>query len=164
MNKTDYEIRPVRSADLDQLYSMLVELVKYEGLYERFKLTRGRLDHELFGEHADWHCLVAAQNKENVIGFCLYTFANINRAFNISPMIQIDDLYVSPEYRKQNIGQNLIHQLALVAKSKNISRLNAWCVKDNVQGQNFYKKIGAEKRDFVDIYSIPIAQFLQKRI
>lgn len=162
MNKTNYEIRPVQVADLDQLYSMLVELVKYEGLYERFKLTRERLEHELFGEHADWHCLVAALDKENIIGFCLYTFANINRAFNVSPMIQIDDLYVSAEYRQQNIGQNLIYQLALIAKDNNISRLNAWCVKDNVQGQNFYQKIGAEKRDFIDIYSIGINAFLQE--
>lgn len=153
-------IRPVRSADLDQLFGMLIDLVKYEGLYERFKLTRERLENELFGLNADWHCLVAAHEHDNLVGFCLYTFANINRAFNVSPMIQIDDLYVSPEHRKQNIGQNLIYQLALIAKHKNISRLNAWCVKDNVQGQSFYKKIGAEKRGFVDIYSIGITQFL----
>jgi ribosomal protein S18 acetylase RimI-like enzyme len=75
-------------------------------------------------------------------------------------MIQIDDLYVSPTFRNAKIGQNLIHQLALIAKSKNIGRLNVWCVKDNKQGQNFYQKIGAEKKDFIDVYSIQVTKLL----
>lgn len=156
----EYTIRTVRATDLDQLFSMLVDLVKHEGSFERFKLTRGRLENELFGIHADWNCLVAIDSCDRLLGFCLYTFANINRAFNLSPMIQVDDLYVDPEFRNAKIGFNLIYQLALIAKSKNIGRLNVWCMKDNVQGQNFYQKIGAEKRDFVDVYSIQVANLL----
>lgn len=156
----EHIIRAVNVTDLDQLFNMLVDLVKHEGSFERFKLTRQRLESELFGINADWHCLVAADPSENLIGFCLYTFANINRAFNVSSMIQIDDLYVSPEFRNAKIGQNLMCQLALVAKNKNIGRLNVWCVKDNVQGQNFYQKIGAEKRDFIDVYSIQVTKLL----
>ncbi len=155
-------IRPVKNIDLDQLFNMLVALVKHEGLFERFKLTRERLENELFSQHADWHCLVATTSEEKLAGFCLYTYANINRAFNLSPMIQIDDLYVSPEYRNAKIGQHLIHQLALIAKDKNIGRLNVWCVKDNQQGQNFYHKIGAEKREFIDVFSIQVGQILSQ--
>ena len=88
------------------------------------------------------------------------TFANINRAFNLTPMIQVDDLYVSPESRNAKIGFNLIYQLAFLAKNKNIGRLNVWCMKDNQQGQNFYQKIGAEKRDFIDVYSIEVMNLL----
>ncbi len=160
VNHKEYTIRPVSVTDLDQLFSMLVDLVKHEGSFERFKLTRNRLENELFGINADWHCLVAADSSENLLGFCLYTFANINRAFNLSPMIQVDDLYVSPAFRNLKIGQNLIYQLALIAKNKNIGRLNVCCVKDNVQGQNFYQKIGAEKRDFIDVYSIQVPAIL----
>lgn len=156
----EYTIKSVSVSDLDQLFIMLVDLVKHEGLFERFKLTRERLENELFGINADWNCLVATEASDKLIGFCLYTFANINRAFNFSPMVQIDDLYVSPAYRNAKIGHNLIYQLALIAKSKNIGRLNVWCVKDNEQGQNFYQKIGAEKRDFIDVYSIQVAELL----
>ncbi len=155
-----YTVRPVRAVDLDQLFIMLVDLVKHEGSFDRFKLTRERLEHELFGVNADWNCLVAADSNERLLGFCLYTFANINRAFNLSPMIQIDDLYISPEFRNAKIGYNLIYQLSLIAKNKNIGRLNVWCMKENVEGQNFYQKIGAEKRDFVDVYSIQVTNFL----
>ncbi|MBA2651777.1 MAG: GNAT family N-acetyltransferase [Tatlockia sp.] len=158
-----YKVRAVAVADLDKLYNMLLDLVKHEGLYERFKLTRERLESELFANNADWNCLVAADNQDILLGFCLYTFANINRAFNLSPMIQVDDLYISPLYRGAEIGQNLLYHLALIAESKNIGRLNIWCVKDNESGQNFYSKIGAEKRDFIDVFSIQVDKLLELR-
>ncbi|CEG56900.1 GNAT family N-acetyltransferase [Legionella fallonii] len=155
-SSTTFSLRAVKTVDLDSLFSMLVELVKYEGIYERFKLTRDRLEEELFGTNADWNCLVAVDMDEHLIGFCLYTFANINRAFNISPMIQIDDLYVHPQYRRAGLGQLLLKEMGSIARVNNIGRLNAWCVKDNDIGQNFYQKIGAVKRDFIDIYSIDV--------
>ncbi len=132
----NHRIRPVKIDDLDQLFTMLLELVKHEGTFERFKLTRTRLKDELFGCDADWNCLVATNNHEKMIGFCLYTFANINRAFNLSPLIHVDDLYLSSEYRNLGIAQNFFYQLTLIAKDKNIGRLNVWCVKDNELGQN----------------------------
>lgn len=66
---------------------MLVDLVKHEGNFDRFKLTRERLVDGLFGINADWDCLVEAPPHDKLIGFCLYIFANINRAFNIKSMI-----------------------------------------------------------------------------
>lgn len=165
MKKTypkDHLTRPAEKADLDLLFAMLQDLVRHEGLADRFKMTRARLEEELFGLHADWHCLIAADLQNNPVAFCLYSIANINRAFNTSPMIQIDDLYVMPEWRQSGIGQNLLLHLARIAESRKIGRINAWCVRDNSQGQNFYNKIGAEKRDFVDIYSIQIKDILNR--
>lgn len=49
LDNINYEIRTVREEDLDQLFSMLVDLVKHEGSFDRFKLTRERLKNELFG-------------------------------------------------------------------------------------------------------------------
>lgn len=156
-----FSIRTVKIGDLDLLFSMLVELVKYEGIYERFKLTRERLEDELFGINADWYCQVAVNSNERLIGFCLYTFANINRAFNTSSMIQIDDLYVHPQFRRAGVGLQLLREVASIAKINNVGRLNAWCVRDNGIGQNFYHKIGAVKRDFIDIYSIDVNSLIE---
>lgn len=157
-----HEIRVVLKADLDQLFTLLLDLAQHEGLSERFKLTRERLEDELFGVNADWNCIVATDRYGKLIGFCFYSFANINRAFNVSPMIQIDDLYVSPEYRNAKVGYNLVYQLALIAKKKNIARFNVWCVKDNEQGQKFYQKVGGDKLDFIDVYDVQVAEFLDE--
>jgi GNAT superfamily N-acetyltransferase len=73
----------------------------------------------------------------------------------------MDHLYVKPEWRKSGIGQSLLFHLAQVAKEQGVGRINAWCIKANEQGQNFYRKIKAEKRDFVDIYSMQVANLLQ---
>jgi GNAT superfamily N-acetyltransferase len=126
-----YKIREVELNDLDQLFSMLEDLVRYEGIFDRFKMTRRRLEEELFGLNADWHAVVAADLTKQVIGFCLYSFANISRAFNLTPMIQIDDLYVSPDYRRSGIGHELVKELAQIAKEKKITRMNIWWIKDN---------------------------------
>lgn len=160
----EYQIRSVRPEELDQLFYMLVELVKEEDSFKRFKLTREQLEEELFRINADWHCLVAANLNEGLLGFCLYTYCNINRAFNNSSMIQIDDFYVKPQVRKLKIGHNLIEHLCLIAEKKNIGRLNVWCIKDNIIGQNFYQKIGAQKRDRIDVYSLQVIDFLKNKV
>lgn len=157
----NFTTRQVKKTDLKSLFSMLKDLINHEGLTDRFKMTAQRLEEELFGKKADWHCLVAVDLEDNPVGFCLYTLANINRAFNTSPMIQIDDLYVKPTWRQSGIGQSLIVHLAQIAETRGIGRINAWCVRDNIEGQNFYRKIGAEKRDFVDIYSVQVKSLLK---
>lgn len=79
-------------------------------------------------------------------------------------MIQIDDFYVKPQVRKLKIGHNLIEHLCLIAEKKNIGRLNVWCIKDNIIGQNFYQKIGAQKRDRIDVYSLQVIDFLKNKV
>lgn len=52
MNKTllkKHSTRPVEKSDLDLLFVMLKDLVNHEGLAERLKMTRLRLEEELFG-------------------------------------------------------------------------------------------------------------------
>lgn len=155
-------IRPALAMDLDQLFTMLNDLAHHEGLTDHFKLTKTRLEQELFGMNADWNCLVATDSLENVMGFCFYTYTSINRVYNPSPMIQIDDLYIAPNYRKAKIGHKLIHELAVIAQNNNISCFNVWCVKGNEQGQKFYQKLGGEKLDYIDVYVMEVSKLLDQ--
>jgi ribosomal protein S18 acetylase RimI-like enzyme len=139
---------------------MLVDLAQHEGLARFFQLTRARLEEDLFGVNANWNGLIAADSDDKPAGFCLYTIANINRVYNRTPIIQVDDIYVAPEYRKAKIGYKLIHALAVIAKRKNIECFNIWCVKNNEEGQGFYQKLGGQKLDFIDVYEIGITEFL----
>jgi ribosomal protein S18 acetylase RimI-like enzyme len=151
MEKHDCQTRYLHQDEVDELFLMLTELIKYEGLADRFHLTKERMIDDLFGPHADWNCLVAVNSANKLVGFCLYTATNTNRAFCRGKTIQIDDLFVSPEYRGNGLGSQMLRTVAITAKQDGIVKINVFCVKDNEIGQNFYKKLGVEKLDFMDV-------------
>lgn len=155
------EIVPIQESDATQVYSQLLELVQFEGSAPYFLMTFERMQQELFGPSASWNCLVGKEGDE-VVAFCLYSFVNPNRAFNLSPALHIDDLFVKAEYRRLNIGHNLLRELALIAQSRGIDRFVVWCMKENEVGQAFYHKFNAQTNDLADCYRIKVDQFLSE--
>ncbi len=148
-------IRPIEVQDLPQAYSLLVDLVRYENSGKPLKLTLERMEQELFGPKADWHGLVCVQNTD-VLGLCCYSFANTSRPMHSTPLIYIDDLYVHPNYRRLGIGEQLLQELDKIAHQSRIARIELWCLKHNVSGQNFYQKLGAKKLDHIDVYRFDV--------
>jgi ribosomal protein S18 acetylase RimI-like enzyme len=151
----NYTIRKIKPNEVDQAFQLLTELIKEENLQERFRFTPEKLYNELFRENTDWYCLVAI-NSNKIVSICFYSIANINRAVNPTPLIQIDDIYTIPAHREEGIGQKFIEELSVIARNKNINRIEVWCLKNNILGQNFYKKMGGIKLDTIDVFRIPI--------
>ncbi len=155
MEKINFTIREIKRQDLREVFQMLSCLVKYEKLEEKFKLSEKKMANYLFGKNHDWFCLVVQDLMDNCLkGFVLYTFSNINRAFHLSPLLQIDHLYIKPSYRNYGLGESLINELKNRAKIKGANRLEVWCLASNEIGNRFYKKTQAEKLDFINIYRI----------
>ena len=98
-------IRSIQHKDLEEVFSMLLELVEHENMMDRFTMTREVLEKDLFEAYADWQGLVAVDEKDRPVGLLLYSIANLFRAYNQGAMIQIDELYVRPVFRKQGIGE-----------------------------------------------------------
>ena len=67
-------------------------------------------------------------------------------------MIQIDDLYIKPDYRRNGLGEETLKKIGLIAKEKGILRIEMWCLKNNSIGQDFYKKYNARKIDHIDVF------------
>jgi ribosomal protein S18 acetylase RimI-like enzyme len=155
------QIVPIQESEVPQVYSQLQELVLYEGTAPYFKLTEERMRQELFAPSATWNCLVGKEGDE-VVAFCFYTIANTNRAFNLTPLLYIDDLFVKEKYRRQNIGQNLLHELSIIAKSLGITRIEVYCMKDNEIGQAFYRKAKGHLIDIADLYKFDVDQLTKK--
>ena len=153
-------VRSVRKADLDQVFSLLKDLMVHDNMLDTFSMTRERLDAEFFGAEADWHCLVAADESNRITGFLSYTYSNIHRANNTSGMLHVDDLYMLPAYRKKKIAYQLFHHLAKLAAKENIHRLNVWCRCKNALGQHFYQSIGCQKLEYVDVFNLPVERLL----
>lgn len=157
MHRTDkkFIIRDIKENDLQEVYQMLLCLVRHEKLEEKFKLSEERMASYFFETTCDWFCLVAQDLKDNLLkGFLTYTLSNINRAFHLSSLLHIDHLYVKAGYRRYGVGESLIQELKNRAKNKSANRLELWCLVSNEDGNIFYKKIGAEKIDFVNLYRI----------
>ncbi|MGE3318530.1 MAG: GNAT family N-acetyltransferase [Candidatus Berkiella sp.] len=152
-----FTIREILPTDVDRVYSLLIELALNEKIKDRLKLTPEKMHHDLFSDQGDWHGFVVGNETVGVIGFCLFTIANINRSYNTSPVIYIDDFYVKPEFRQYGLGKGLLNIVKQIAIGAGIHRLELWCLKDNELGQTFYQKQGWEKLDMMDIYELSVA-------
>lgn len=160
MAQLDYQIRPIEQQDVEQVYRLLLDLAQHEKIADRLVVTPDKMKIELFDSIVDWHSEVVVIPNGTIIGFCLYSFANTNRAFNRTPLLNIDDIYVHPEYRTLGIGQKLLQSLSKIAKDKNIERIELWCIKKNMLGQLFYQRNGARKLD-VDVYQLSVQSLLE---
>lgn len=150
-----FKIREIQRDDLDEVYQMLLDLIKHDKLEDRFKISKKSLGDYLFAENPDWFCLVMQDlTNNNLKGFLIYTISNLNRSFHQTTALYIDHLYLKPEYRNHNVGEKMIDILKNKAKNQGVKRLEVWCMSYNEIGNSFYQKIGAEKVNHINMYRI----------
>lgn len=155
-----FDIRPIKLEEINVVFDLLVELARHEKIEDRLKITPKKMEEELFGAKADWSCLVVTTTDDEIIGFSLFSFANINRSFNQTPLIHIDDIFIKSEYRKLGLGKKLLEAIAIKANESGVDRMELWCLRDNYLGQSFYNKLNARKMDFLDVYQLSVASLL----
>jgi ribosomal protein S18 acetylase RimI-like enzyme len=71
----------------------------------------------------------------------LIAFENFS-TFSASPMINIHDLIVRKEYRRQGIGRQLMNAVVDEARKRNCSRITLEVRKDNLLAQKLYQSLG----------------------
>ncbi|KAK7462858.1 Peroxygenase 1 [Stygiomarasmius scandens] len=146
MSLSDFYIRPATADDVDGILQLIIDLATYENARDSVKATPELLRQNLF-ESQFAHALLAFSNEESnakkPIGLALYFF-NFS-TWTGRPGLYLEDLYVSPEYRKFGIGKALFGELAKVAKAKNCARLDWSVLKWNQPSIDFYeKRVGAK--------------------
>jgi GNAT superfamily N-acetyltransferase len=68
--------------------------------------------------------------------------------------IYLEDVYVTPEYRKLGIGKALLKHIATIAVGEGCGRVE-WSVLDwNTPAIDFYKSIGASVQDEWTVYRL----------
>lgn len=135
------EIRDATVDDPGLILRFVKELAAYERAPEAVTATEADIRHSLFGEDAIVHAVICEIGGVPA-GFALYFF-------NYSTWLgrrglYLEDLYVSPAYRRAGAGKALLKHLARVARSRECARLQ-WSVLDwNTPAIRFYESIGAE--------------------
>lgn len=141
---TAYKIRPATPADVLAIFKLVTALSEYEKLSHEMVGTPKDLHEGLFAKKSVAEAIVAEVDG-TVAGFALY-FYNFS-TFLMKPGIYLEDLFVSPDYRRRGIATELLNYLANYAVEQGCGRLE-WSVLDwNEDAIAFYKKIGAVLMD-----------------
>ena len=157
--KASIKIRDIRPGDAETVFEQVSKLAKLQNLSHMLCITPDFLLQELFKPGADWFGLVAVLD-EHIIGHCLYSFTNINRAFNPTPALYIDILFVSEAYRKLGVARSLMKKAAKVALERKIDRIELWCGKTNNVAQSAYTSMHATKIDMIDVLCFDVDKLL----
>jgi GNAT superfamily N-acetyltransferase len=76
-------------------------------------------------------CRVATINSSGIVGFAT-TMRVVDR-------LELEDLFVDPDWMRRGVGRALIHDVLVYAKAKRIARLE---VTGNPHAMTFYEKVG----------------------
>ena len=148
---TPFIVRAAELRDVAAIVQMIRDLAEFEQLAHLVQVTPEKLRPQLFGEKPAAEALVAetgdgkgkGKRKGNgeVVAFALF-FTNFS-TFLAQPGLYLEDLYVKPEHRSQQIGKALLVCLAGLAVERGCGRFE-WSVLDwNENAIRFYESMGA---------------------
>ncbi len=128
-------IRIAKRSDVPAIFALIQELALYEKAPEQVTNTAEQLSVDLFDEHL-CEAIVAELDSE-IIGFALYysSYSTWKGA-----CLYLEDFYVKEEFRKLGIGQQLFDEIVLIAKARNVKRMDWQVLEWNEQAIRFYEK------------------------
>lgn len=138
----EFRIRPAGPADVELIFSLIVELADYERAPDQVRGTPELLRESLFGDPRVAEALVAELDGEPA-AFALYHGAF--STWECRPGLWLEDLYVPERHRRAGLGQALLSRVAAIAVERGCTRLE-WAALDwNTPALNFYAKLGARR-------------------
>ena len=135
------EVRLARPDDAALVLQFIRQLAEYEKLSHQVVATEAQLRQTLFGARPAAEALIAELDGVPA-GFALF-FHNYS-TFLARPGIYLEDLFVSPAFRRQGVGRALFTRVARLAVERQCGRFE-WSVLDwNAPAIAFYRSLGAE--------------------
>ena len=136
-------IRPATPADVPTILRFIRDLATYEREPDAVHATEADLMRDGFGPTPRFSCLIAELDGAPA-GFALY-FTSYS-TWEGHHGLYLEDLYVSPEFRKLGLGKALLGRVAAIAVEQGCPRLE-WSVLDwNQPSIDFYHRIGARQK------------------
>lgn len=132
--------RMADKSDAPQISRMLKGLADHLGFADKFVADPQTILRHGFGERALFHCLVA-ENRSDPIGLAL--FFPYFSTYRGQPGAYVQDLWVDPKCRGQNVGQRLLAHVADFSANSWHSKYIALAVHvDNHDATRFYERLG----------------------
>jgi ribosomal protein S18 acetylase RimI-like enzyme len=137
-------IREIAENDVAAIVSLMREFAEYENLSEYCTVTEERLYATMFGASAFVDGLIFFDD-DAAIAYALFypSFSS----FRGERGLFLEDIYISEEYRRHNLGEKMLREIAHIAKERGCERIDFHVLDWNTPAVNFYLKHGAEKID-----------------
>ena len=135
-------IRDAEPADVELIFSLIVELADYERAADRVIGTPDLLAGSLFGKDPVAEAVIAELDGETA-GFALWfrTFST----WLCRPGLWLEDLYVPPRHRRAGIGRALLTHIARLAVARGYGRVEWSALEWNTPALDFYEGVGAKR-------------------
>ncbi|MEM1366576.1 MAG: GNAT family N-acetyltransferase [Cyanobacteria bacterium P01_H01_bin.15] len=134
-------IRSAHADDVPGIFNLIISLAEYEGLRSEVSGNANALRSHLFAPNPVAEALVAIKDN-GVAGYALF-YPNYS-TFLTQPGIYLEDLCVSPAYRRQGIGTALLRRVIHIAKERQVGRLEWNVLEWNAPAIALYQNLGAE--------------------
>ena len=140
-------VRRATQADLQQLAVLFDEYRQFYGASSQPELSYTFLKQRFENQES----VIFIHIKDDVItGFILLYLGFSSVA--CSTYYILDDVYVTPSYRRQGAARQLIDTAILFARHENALRLSLETQKNNYQSHKLYESMGFIKDDEFQIY------------
>lgn len=137
-------VRVVQATDVPSIIQLIKDLAEYEKALDEAQATEADLHAALFGDRPALFGHVA-EHEGKVVGFALW-FLNYSTWLG-QHGIYLEDLYVSPAFRGQGYGTQLLKTLASVCAERGYGRFEWSVLNWNEPAIGLYKRLGAEPMD-----------------
>ncbi|MDG2089810.1 MAG: GNAT family N-acetyltransferase [Gammaproteobacteria bacterium] len=145
------QVRVANSEDSEIIFALIKELAIYEKAEHEVLTSVAEIKETLFGENSKTSALIAELDGK-IAAYAVY-FYNYSTWLGKNG-IYLEDVYVTPEYRKLGIGKALLKHIATIAVGEGCGRVE-WSVLDwNTPAIDFYKSIGASVQDEWTVYRL----------
>lgn len=130
-------IRFANSEDAETIHRFITELAEYQQQPDAVGITPEILRHHLIQN--SFECLIVEEN-ENPLGFALFCQ---NFHTWVGPVMWLDDIYISKEYRGRGYGKTLFQELHKIAEERGYTRIEWRVLNWNKLAIKFYEGLGA---------------------
>lgn len=143
MNPTDLHITPcdfTNTAHLEAVCRLMNAYIE-DRMGGGEPLTKRQQLYLLDGLEQHPTAIVLLAESQGVFCGLLVAF-ELFSTFTVRPMINVHDLIVMPEFRRQGVGRRLLEQVIAIGEEKRCSRLSLEVRQDNVHAQALYRHLG----------------------
>ena len=134
-------IRKITEQDLPDIVQMLRDFAEFEDLSRYCEVSEERLHAAMFASDGFVEGLIALDGS-TAIAYALF-YPNFS-SFRGELGLYLEDIYITAAYRRHNLGERLLREIARIANSRGLTRIDFQVLEWNEPAVKFYLKHGAE--------------------